>query len=173
LRGARRANEGPQRQVTVSPFFIGAGPVTQAQWPAVAMRRPDKIAYALRPFPSFFKGDRLPVESVTWNEADEFCRRLSELAGRDYRLPSEAEWEYACRAGTTGPFNVGPAITTELANYCGTGGAVCGDNDGRSIASDVYDGVTYRSGAYDQGPAGAFRGTTMPAGTFPPDRFWL
>ena len=114
------------------------------------MRRPDKIAYALRPFPSFFKGDRLPVESVTWNEADEFCRRLSELAGRDYRLPSEAEWEYACRAGTTGPFNVGPTITTELANYCGTGGAVCGDNDGRSIASDVYDGVTYRSGAYDR-----------------------
>src|SRR6185312_5502156 len=58
--------------------------------------------------PSFFKGDRLPVESVTWNEADDFCRRLSELAGRDYRLPSEAEWEYACRAGTAGPFNVGP-----------------------------------------------------------------
>jgi formylglycine-generating enzyme required for sulfatase activity len=169
----RRANEGPQRQVTVSPFFISAGPVTQGQWAAVVMRRPDKISYALRPFPSFFKGDRLPVESVTWNEADEFCRRLSEIAGRAYRLPSEAEWEYACRAGTTGPFNVGPTITTELANYCGTGGAVCGDNDGRSIASSVYDGVTYRSGAYDQGPTGKFRGATTPAGTFPPNRFGL
>ena len=58
-------------------------------------------------------------------------------------------------------------------NYCGTGGAVCGDNNGTSIASDVYDGVTYGSGAYDQGPTGRFRGTTTPAGTFPPNRFGL
>ena len=143
----RRPNEGPQHQVTVKPFFVGASPITQAQWAAVVTARPDKTRYALQPFPSFFKGDGLPVESVTWNEADEFCRRLSEIAGRGYRLPSEAEWEYACRAGTTGPFNVGPTITTELANYCGAGGAVCGDNNGRSIASDVYDGVTYGSGA--------------------------
>jgi formylglycine-generating enzyme required for sulfatase activity len=169
----RQPNEGPQRQVNVSPFFIGAGPITQAQWAAVAMKRPDKTSYALEPFPSFFKGDGLPVESVTWNEATEFCRRLSEIAGRDYRLPSEAEWEYACRAGTTGPFNLGPTITAELADYCGTGGAVCGDNNGRGIASDVYDGVTYGSGAYDQGPTGKFRGTTTPAGTFPPNRFGL
>ena len=169
----RRPNEGPQRQVTVSPFFIGAGPITQAQWAAVATAQPDKTSYGLQPFPSFFKGDGLPVESVTWNEADEFCRRLSEIAGRGYRLPSEAEWEYACRVGTTGPFNAGPTITTELANYCGAGGAVCGDNNGRSIASDVYDGVTYASGAYAQGPTGKFRGTTTPAGTFPPNRFGL
>jgi formylglycine-generating enzyme required for sulfatase activity len=169
----RRPNEGPQRQVTASPFFIGASPITQAQWAAVVARRPDKLSYALQPFPSFFKGDGLPVESVTWNEADEFCRRLSEIAGRDYRLPSEAEWEYACRAETTGPFNVGPTITTELANYCGAGGAVCGDSNGRSIASDVYDGVTYGSGAYDQGPTGKFRGTTTPARTFQPNRFGL
>ena len=169
----RRPNEGPQHQVTVKPFFISASPITQAQWAAVATARPDKARYALQPFPSFFKGDVLPVESVTWNEADEFCRRLSEIAGRHYRLPSEAEWEYACRAGTTGPFNVGPTITTELANYCGAGGAVCGDNNGRSIASDVYDGVTYGSGAYDQGPTGKFRGTTTPPGTFPRNRFGL
>ena len=167
----RRPNEGPRRQVTVSSFFIGASPVTQAQWTAVVTKRPDKTSYDLQPFPSFFRGDHLPVESVTWNEADEFCRRLSEIAGRDYRLPSEAEWEYACRAGTTGPFNVGPTLTTELANYCGAGGAICGDNNGRSIASDVYDGVTYGSGAYDQGPTGKFRGTTTPSGTFPPNRF--
>jgi formylglycine-generating enzyme required for sulfatase activity len=169
----RRPNEGPQRQVTVSPFFIGAGPITQAQWSAVVTRRPDRISYALQTFPSFFKGDGLPVESITWNEANEFCQRLSEIAGRDYRLPSEAEWEYACRAGSTGPFNVGPTITTELANYCGVGGAVCGDNNGRSVASDVYDGVKYESGAYDQGPTGKFRGTTTTAGTFPPNRFGL
>lgn len=169
----RRANEGPRHQVTMHPFFIGASPVTQAQWAAVATTRTGKTSGALRPFPSFFKGDRLPVESVTWNEADEFCRRLSEIAGRKYRLPSEAEWEYACRAGTTSAFNVGPTITTDLANYCGTGGAVCGDNNGKSIASDVYDGVTYTSGAYAQGPTGTFRGTTTPAGTFPPNRFGL
>jgi formylglycine-generating enzyme required for sulfatase activity len=169
----RRANEGPQRQVTVGSFFIGAGPITQTQWAAVVAARPAKISYALEPFPSFFKGDGLPVESVTWNEADEFCRRLSEMAGRDYRLPSEAELEYACRAGTTGPFNVGPTITAELANYCGAGGAVCGDNNGGSIASDVYDGVTYGSGAYDQGPPGKFRGATTRARTFPPNRFGL
>jgi formylglycine-generating enzyme required for sulfatase activity len=169
----RRPNEGPQHPVTLSPFFIGASPITQAQWSAVVMRRPDKMSHALEPFPSFFKGDSLPIESVTWNEADEFCRRLSEIAGREYRLPSEAEWEYACRAGTTGPFNVGPTITAELANYCGAGGAVCGDNNGGSIASDVYDGVTYGSGAYDQGPTGRFRGTTTPPGTFPPNRFGL
>ncbi|MGH6797696.1 MAG: formylglycine-generating enzyme family protein, partial [Roseiarcus sp.] len=169
----RRPNEGPEHPVTLGSFFIGAGPIAQAQWAAVVMARPAKKSFGLDPFPSFFKGDGLPIESVTWNEADEFCRRLSEVAGRDYRLPSEAEWEYACRAGTTGPFNVGPTITTELANYCGAGGAVCGDNNGKSIASDVYDGVIYGSGAYDQGPSGKFRGTTTPSGTFPPNRFGL
>ena len=169
----RQPNEGPIHSVTVSPFFMGASPITQAQWAAVVMKRPRTISRALQPFPSFFKGGHLPVESVSWNEANEFCRRLSEMSGRDYRLPSEAEWEYACRAARAGPFNVGPTITTELANYCGKGGAVCGDNNGRSIASDIYNGVIYRSGAYDQGPTGSFRGTTTPAGTFPPNRFGI
>lgn len=58
--------------MTVRPFFIGASPITQAQWTAVVMTHSDKTSYALQPFPSFFKGDRLPVESITWNEADEF-----------------------------------------------------------------------------------------------------
>ncbi len=169
----RRANEGPQRTVTMRPFFIGAWPVTQAQWAAVATAHLHGASRALNPFPSFFKGADLPVETISWNEADEFCRQLAELTGRTYRLPSEAEWEYACRAGSTGPFNVGPTITTDLANYCGQGGAVCGENNGRSIASDVYDGVTYGSGAYDQGPIGIFRGTTTVPGTFPPNRFGL
>ncbi len=169
----RRANEGPQHSVTLGRFFIGAFPVTQAQWAAVVTTHPAKFAYELDPYPSFFKGDDLPVESIAWNQADEFCRRLAEMTRRDYRLPSEAEWEYSCRAGSTGPFNVGPTITTDLANYCGEGGAVCGQSDGKSVASDVYDGVTYGSGAYDQGPAGIFRATTTPKGTFPPNRFGL
>ncbi len=169
----RRANEGPQHSVTLGRFFIGAFPVTQAQWAAVVTAHPGKFAYGLDPYPSFFKGDDLPVESIAWNQADEFCRRLAEMTRRDYRLPSEAEWEYSCRAGSTGPFNVGPTITTDLANYCGEGGAVCGKSDGQSVASDVYDGVTYGSGAYDQGPAGIFRATTTPKGTFPPNRFGL
>jgi formylglycine-generating enzyme required for sulfatase activity len=169
----RRGNEGPQHQVTLGQFFIGAWPVTQAQWAAVVTRSPAEHTYELDPFPSFFRGDDLPVESVAWNQADEFCRRLAEITEREYRLPSEAEWEYACRAGSTGPFNVGPTITTELANYCGEGGAVCGKSDGQSVASAVYDGTTYGSGAYDQGPAGIFRGTTTTPGTFPPNRFGL
>ena len=169
----RRPNEGPQHTVTLSPFFIGAWPITQAQWAAVATAHPEQASRELDPFPSFFKGDNLPVETITWNEADEFCRRLAEMTGRGYRLPTEAEWEYACRAGSAGPFNVGPTITTDLANYCGAGGAVCGQNDGKSIASDVYDGVTYDSGAYDRGSVGTFRGKTVIPGTFPPNRFGL
>ena len=169
----RRANEGPQHSVTLGGFFVGAFPVTQKQWAAVVTAHPAKFAYGLDPYPSFFKGDDLPVESIAWNQADEFCRRLAEMTRRHYRLPSEAEWEYSCRAGSTGPFNVGPTITTDLANYCGEGGAVCGQSDGKSVASDVYDGVTYGSGAYDQGPAGSFRKTTTPQGTFPPNRFGL
>ena len=126
----------------------------------------------IRP-PSFFKGDNLPVETISWYQADEFCRRVAELTGRDYRLPSEAEWEYACRAGSTGPFNVGPTITTDLANYCGEGGAVCGKTDGQTVASDAYDGVTYKSGAYIQGPPGTFRAATTPPGSFSPNQFGL
>lgn len=169
----RRANEGPQHSVSLGQFFIGVFPVTQAQWAAVVAAHPAELAYGLDPYPSFFKGDDLPVESIAWNQANEFCRRLAEITRRDYRLPSEAEWEYSCRAGSTGPFNVGPTITTDLANYCGKGGAVCGESDGKSVASDVYDDVTYGSGAYDRGPAGIFRATTTPKGTFPPNRFGL
>ena len=137
------------------------------------MAHPGPIDRNLDPNPSFFKGVDLPVESVTWNQAVEWCQRLAAISGRPYRLPSEAEWEYACRAGTTGPFHFGPTLTPELANYCGTGGAVCGDSDGQSVASNIYNGVSYKSGAYSQGPTGICRRTTTRAGTFPPNRFGL
>jgi formylglycine-generating enzyme required for sulfatase activity len=169
----RQPNEGPQHRVTLAQFFIGAWPVTQGQWSAVVTARPGKIHRDLDPSPSFFNGIDLPVESVTWNQADEFCLRLTEITGRAYRLPSEAEWEYACRAGSMTPFSFGPTITSDLANYCGTGGAVCGDSGGKSIASDVYNDAKYQSGAYGQGPVGVFRATTTRPGTFLPNRFGL
>jgi len=169
----RQPNEGPQHHVTLAGFFIGAFPVTQSQWSAVVLAHPDKVRQDLEPSPAFFRGVDLPVESITWSQAEEFCLRLTAVTGRAYRLPSEAEWEYACRAGTTGPFNCGPTITSELANYCGTGGAVCGFSDNTNVGSNIYNGVTYASGAYGEGPVGVFRGTTTRPGTFPPNRFGL
>jgi formylglycine-generating enzyme required for sulfatase activity len=114
--GFRR--ERPQHRVTVSSFYMGRYPITQAQWQAIAATA--KIDINLETNPSHFKGDELPVESVNWYEATEFCKRLSRETKREYRLPSEAEWEYACRAGTTTAFHFGETITTDLANYSGT-----------------------------------------------------
>ncbi|WP_202972058.1 SUMF1/EgtB/PvdO family nonheme iron enzyme [Moorena producens] len=108
-------SERPQHQVTIQPFFLGKYQVTQAQWRAVANL--PKIKRDLKPDPSYFPGDNRPVEQVNWYDAMEFCRRLSQYTGRKYRLPSEAEWEYACRARTTTPFHYGETITSELANY--------------------------------------------------------
>ncbi|MEM7556431.1 MAG: formylglycine-generating enzyme family protein [Cyanobacteria bacterium P01_A01_bin.84] len=110
-----RKNESPQHQVTVQPFYIGKYQVTQEQWKAVANL--PQVKKRLKPEPCRFKGKNLPVERVSWHEAVEFCARLSKHTGRKYRLPSEAEWEYACRAGTTTPFHFGETITSELANY--------------------------------------------------------
>jgi len=114
----RYEHESPQHLVKVSPFFMGQTPVTQAQWRAVAAL--PKQDHDLDPDPANFKGNDHPVEQVSWYEAVEFCARLSELTGRTYRLPTEAQWEYACRADTTSPFYFGETITTELANYDGS-----------------------------------------------------
>lgn len=100
--------ESPQHQVSLKSFYIGRFEVTQAQWEAVMGTNP-----------STFKGKDLPVDSVDWNEANAFCRKLSQMTGRRYRLPTEAEWEYACRATTTTAFHFGETITTDLANYDG------------------------------------------------------
>jgi formylglycine-generating enzyme required for sulfatase activity len=113
----RRPSESPQHDVTLQPFYLGRYAITQAQWRVVAGY--DRIDRDLDPDPSRFKGDNLPVESVDWDDATEFCQRLSAATGKDYRLPSEAQWEYACRAGTTTPFSYGETIAPELVNYDG------------------------------------------------------
>jgi formylglycine-generating enzyme required for sulfatase activity len=106
-----------QHRVTVESFAMGQFPVTQAQWQAVAALT--RVNRELAPDPAHFKGDHRPVEQVSWYEAVEFCDRLSQHSGHPYRLPSEAEWEYACRAKTTTPFHFGDNLSTELANYNG------------------------------------------------------
>lgn len=115
--------EGPLHKVQVPEFYMGKYPVTQAQWRAMSLL--DDIDRELSPSPSGFVGDRRPVEQVSWHEAVEFCKRLSAHSGLVYRLPSEAEWEYACRAGTVTPFHFGTTVTTEIANY--DGGYTYGD----------------------------------------------
>ena len=87
------ADEKPPHQVTLSPFSIGKYEVTQAQYRAV-----------MGTDPSYFKGDDRPVEQVSWDDAVSFCRKLSQQSGKTYRLPTEAEWEYACRAGSSGDY---------------------------------------------------------------------
>ncbi len=114
----RFSNEGMQRIVTVPEFYMGKYPITQAQWLVVANL--PALEQDLPLDPSGFSGDdSLPVERVSWYDAVEFCRRLSVLTGRVYRLPSEAEWEYACRGRTTTPFHFGETISTDLVNYDG------------------------------------------------------
>jgi formylglycine-generating enzyme required for sulfatase activity len=140
------SSQSPQHQVTVPPFFMGKYPVTQQQWRVVAALPKDKID--LKSDPSYFKGDNLPVECVSWNDAQEFCARLSRMANKTYRLPTEAEWEYACRGGTTTPFYCGETISTDLANYDGN-----------------Y--------TYGQGQKGEYREKTTEVGKFPANPFGL
>ena len=137
--GERLDRESPQHRVNVSKFWMGKYTVTQFQWKAVAVL--PKVGRDLDPDPSKFKGGILPVEQVSWSDAIEFCQRLSKKTGRDYRLPSEAEWEYACRAGTTTPFHFGETITADLVNHDGN--------------------YTYGSG-----PKGSYRQQTTPVGSF-------
>ena len=134
---------------------MGKYPVTQGQWRAIASQTNLKVKLDLKPEPSHFKESykdidrwQRPVEYVKWTEAVEFCERLSKLTGKDQRLPSESEWEYACRAGTTTPFYFGETITPELVNY-----------DGNST--------------YGKSPKGEYREETTPVGQFPPNAFGL
>jgi formylglycine-generating enzyme required for sulfatase activity len=151
-------NELPRHSVSVSLFFMGKYPVTQAQWRAVAAYEPVNKKLELKPDPSNFKGDNHPVEKVSWDDAQEFCQRLSAKTGRTYRLPNEAEWEYACRAGTTTPFHFGETLSDEIANYC---------------AQDQEIGGTSYKGTYGRGILGQYRKATIEVGKFPANSFGL
>jgi len=103
--------ETPRHRVAVSSFFMGKHPVTQAQWAEVMGNLPE--------IPDGFRGDEHPVVMISWEEAEAFCRELSRRTKRQYRLPTEAEWEYACRARTTSLFAFGHNINPEIVNYAG------------------------------------------------------
>jgi formylglycine-generating enzyme required for sulfatase activity len=113
----RDANEQIQENVSIAAFWIGKFPITQAEWRVVSGLA--QVNRPLNPEPANFAGENRPVEQVTWNDAIEFCARLAQHTDRHYRLPSEAEWEYACRAGTSTPFHFGQTLTSALANYDG------------------------------------------------------
>jgi formylglycine-generating enzyme required for sulfatase activity len=136
----RSDSESPQHLVNIQQFCMGKYQVTQAQWKAVAAL--PQVNKELNPDPSHFKGDKRPVEEVSWYDAVEFCDRLSSHTKRQYRLPSEAEWEYACRAGTTTPFHFGETITSELANY---------------YASDTYGADVKGTYKEETTPVGSFK----------------
>jgi len=142
----RFADEGPQHRVRLGGFLLGQTTVTQAQWGVVA--RWPKVKLNLKPDPSCFNGARRPVERVSWEQAMEFCRRLSQRTGPLFTLPSEAQWEYACRAGSTTPFAFGATLTPELANYNATS-------------------------SYADGPKGLWRQETTDVASFPANAWGL
>ena len=124
--------ESPQHRVNFPrDFWMGQFAITQAQYQKVMGTNP-----------SHFQGNQNPVEKVSWDDAVNFCQRISKSTGRSYRLPTEAEWEYACRATTTTPFHFGESITPELVNYDGN-----------------YP--------YRQAAKGTYQGKTTPVGSFP------
>jgi formylglycine-generating enzyme required for sulfatase activity len=137
-RGMGYPDEQPQHQVAVGPFWLGQWQVTQEQWTAVM----DMPAACRCP------GPRRPVDNVSWHAAREFCTRLAERTGRRYSLPTEAQWEYACRAGSISPFGFGETLTGDVANYEAE--------------------VTYRGEA-----PGIYRHCSTEAGSFPPNAFGL
>ncbi|NER01617.1 MAG: formylglycine-generating enzyme family protein [Okeania sp. SIO3C4] len=132
--------ESPQHKVTLQPFYMSKYPITQKQYQAIMGNNPSYLK-------GWFTGNR-PVEQVSWNDATKFCQKLSQKTGKIYRLPSESQWEYACRAGTTTPFYFGETITSELVNY-----------DGKH--------------PYGNATKGKYRGKTTDVGTFPPNAFGL
>lgn len=101
----KNENENPPHGVTIKPFLMGKTLVTQAQWKAIMKNNP-----------SFFEGDNLPVERVNWKEAVKFGDKISEKTGKKFRLPTEAEWEYACRAGSKTSYYFGED-SNQLKNY--------------------------------------------------------
>ena len=164
----REANEGPLHTVSLAEFLIGQTPITQAQWRAVASWEPQKgerWGRELNPEPAKFQGEEArllagemntnerPVERVRWEDAIEFCSRLSQRTKRNYTLPSEAQWEYACRAGTSTAYCFGAIIYSDLANFRGT--------DASRFSSPTPD------------PQPLFREKTTPVRMFPANAWGL
>jgi formylglycine-generating enzyme required for sulfatase activity len=146
--------ERPVHRVTLGEFLLGQTPITQAQWRAVAEWErlgnepvdrwpesldPDPVAKLTDP--ERFRGEQRPVVNVTWFDAQAFCQRLALRTGKNYTLPSESQWEYACRAGTTTPFHYGATISTELANY--NGREVYGDGERGGYRQQTTDVASF------------------------------
>jgi eukaryotic-like serine/threonine-protein kinase len=130
-------DEQPLHQVTLPAFYMGKYPITQAQYRSVMG---DNLVTGA--------GLDYPIEQIGWDDAIEFCTKLSQKTGKKYTLPSESQWEYACRAGTDQAFYFGDTITPELVNYNG---------------DYPYNGA----------PVGENRGEATPVGMFPPNAFGL
>ena len=135
-------------------FLLGQTPITQAQWRAVAqwqrLEQEDQELWSKSldpdPMPKLgdpgrFQGEHRPVVYVSWHDAMAFCQRLRLRSGKKYTLPSEAQWEYACRAGTISPFYCGSTISTKLANYDGT--KVYGDGEKGGYRQQTRDVTTF------------------------------
>ena len=131
-------DEHPQHFVTIKSFMMSKFLITQAQWKAIMGKSP----------PCRFKGDNLPVERISWEEVETFCQRLSKKTGRIYQMPSETQWEFACRSGTNTPFSFGDTLTIDVANFNG-------------------------EHKFRDEPRGFYRHTTTEGGVFPPNAFGL
>jgi formylglycine-generating enzyme required for sulfatase activity len=145
----RSSDEGPQHEVTLTdPFYLSIYPVTQRQFQFVMGHNPAFFTEARGGGPEF------PVESVTWHEANEFCRKLSRLpteihSKRSYRLPTEAEWEYACRGGIPMPFSSGLTLSSREANFNG-------NYPYGMVGRGPYREMTTKVGSFSPNPFGLF-----------------
>jgi len=137
-RNSGEDDERPQHLVIVKPFMMSKFLITQGQWKAILQRLP----------PCRFKGDQLPVERVSWADAQKFCKQLTKKTTLDFYLPSETQWEYACRAGTSTPFSFGETLTVEVANFNG-------------------------EHTFGEEPRGFYRHVSTAGNTFPPNAFGL
>ncbi|ACK67974.1 serine/threonine protein kinase [Rippkaea orientalis PCC 8801] len=144
-------NERPQHWVTVSSFYMGKYPITQAQWQEI-----------MGDNPAGFQGMKRPVERVNWYDCVEFCHKLSQRTNLEFKLPSEAQWEYACRAQTTTPFYFGETITSDLVNY---------DSDSTSYMT--INKTNYLVSYSNPSLLGEFPHQTTDVGSFPPNAFGL
>jgi formylglycine-generating enzyme required for sulfatase activity len=149
----RSPDEGPQHEVTISkPFYMGIYTVTQMQYEQVMGANPSQ-----------YKGAGNPVEMVSWDDATEFCKKLSQKTGKKVRLPTEAQWEYACRAGTTTAYNTGATLSP--------GEAEC-YFPGSSATPGIWQKFTAWVGSFFRAPK-QIPGGPKPVGSFKPNGLGL